>query len=213
MVFERTNVFPTPETEIANTPPPMSTYGFQKLSCEYFCKGAYEQYGLPSIIIRPFNCIGIGEGEVKVKEKVMQGNIKMLMSHVVPDLIYKTFVVGKNGKLPILGTGEQIRHYTYGGDIARAVRLAVENPRAINNDFNISSEVATSVKELAEIIWQLIHGNAPLKLDHLEAYPYDVQIRSPDVTKSREILGFECHAQLEETLLKIIDWVQECYKF
>ena len=63
MVFENTEVYPTPETEVAVCPPPMSTYGFQKLSCEYFCKGAFEQYGLPYTIIRPFNCVGAGEDE------------------------------------------------------------------------------------------------------------------------------------------------------
>ena len=46
-------------------PPPLSTYGFQKLSSEYFAKGAYEQYKLPYTIIRPFNCIGIGEKRAK----------------------------------------------------------------------------------------------------------------------------------------------------
>ena len=47
MVFESTNVYPTPENVLSKTPPPVSTYGFQKLACEYFCKGAWEQYKLP----------------------------------------------------------------------------------------------------------------------------------------------------------------------
>ena len=63
MVFEETNIYPTPEIEIKRCPPPSSTYGFQKLSSEYFAKGAWEQYGLPYSIIRPFNCVGIGEEE------------------------------------------------------------------------------------------------------------------------------------------------------
>ena len=61
MVFESTEVYPTPETEVKKCPPPLSTYGFQKLAAEYFCKGAHEQYGLPFTIIRPFNCVGVGE--------------------------------------------------------------------------------------------------------------------------------------------------------
>ena len=60
MVYESTEVFPTPEGEERRCPPPHSTYGFQKLACEYFAQGAWEQYKLPYTIIRPFNCIGIG---------------------------------------------------------------------------------------------------------------------------------------------------------
>ena len=62
MVFESATVFPTPEGAQITSPPPHSTYGFQKLACEYFARGAWEQYKLPYTIVRPFNCVGIGEG-------------------------------------------------------------------------------------------------------------------------------------------------------
>ena len=54
MVFESTSKYPTPETEVKTCPPPLSTYGFQKLAVEYFCKGAQEQYGLRCTVIRHF---------------------------------------------------------------------------------------------------------------------------------------------------------------
>src|SRR5262245_53374992 len=61
MVFECAAVWPTPEGEQRRCPPPSSTYGFQKLTTEYYAQGAWEQYRLPYTIIRPFNCVGIGE--------------------------------------------------------------------------------------------------------------------------------------------------------
>ena len=61
MVFENATLFPTPESHLHQCPPPSSTYGFQKLACEYFAQGAWEQYELPYTIVRPFNCVGIGE--------------------------------------------------------------------------------------------------------------------------------------------------------
>ena len=61
MVYESTSTYPTPEGEQLKCPPPLSTYGFQKLAIEYFAKGAWEQHKLPYTIMRPFNCIGIGE--------------------------------------------------------------------------------------------------------------------------------------------------------
>ena len=73
MVFESTKIYPTPEGEQLKCPPPLSTYGFQKLAVEYFAKGAWEQYKLPYTIIRPFNAVGIGEKERLEMLKFYQG--------------------------------------------------------------------------------------------------------------------------------------------
>ena len=86
MVFENTNKWPTEELHLSESPPPSSTYGFQKLSCEYFAKGAWEQYNLPYTIVRPFNCIGVGEEEAIGEHEITSGNVKLTLSHVVPDL-------------------------------------------------------------------------------------------------------------------------------
>ncbi|KKN36899.1 hypothetical protein LCGC14_0769090 [marine sediment metagenome] len=211
MVFECTSVYPTPEEERFHCPPPLSTYGFQKLASEYFCKGAFEQYGLPFTIIRPFNCIGVGEGEATNANQVSHGNVRMLMSHVVPDLIYKSLTIKPSDKLPILGSGKQIRHYTHGRDIAEAVKIAMESPEAINEDFNVSSDRPISVEELATMIWKMIHGDVLCRLEHLEPFEYDVQIRSPDVSKMRERLGFECKRDVEQSLPEIIEWIRKYY--
>ncbi len=127
MVFESTKQFPSAEGEQFKCPPPLSTYGFQKLACEYFAKGAYEQYSLPYTIIRPFNAIGIGEKRAKVETEVLSGNIKLAMSHVVPDLVQK--VLKGQDPIHILGSGSQIRHYTYAGDLARGIRLCIESDK------------------------------------------------------------------------------------
>ncbi len=76
MVFESAKKFPTPEGEQLKSPPPLSTYGFQKLACEYFAKGAWEQYELPYTIIRPFNCIGIGEKRALCDKEIPFGQHK-----------------------------------------------------------------------------------------------------------------------------------------
>jgi UDP-glucose 4-epimerase len=207
MVFENTNVYPTPEQEIETCAPPASTYGFQKLASEYFCKGAYEQYNLPYTIIRPFNCVGIGEEEAVGEEVVMSGNIKMLMSHVLPDLIHKALLLNSNDLLPILGDGSQVRHYTNGKDIARGIRTALESERAVNEDFNISSPEATTVAELAEIVWHKIHGTK-LGFEHCQPFEYDVQVRSPDVNKAREVLGFETEISLDDSVEEVIKWMR-----
>ena len=62
MVFESTDHWPSDEGDERKIPPPLSSYGFQKLAVEYFATAAWDQYQLPYTIVRPFNCVGIGEG-------------------------------------------------------------------------------------------------------------------------------------------------------
>lgn len=206
MVFECCHEYPSKEGYELSCPPPLSTYGFQKLACEYFAKGAWEQYKLPYTIIRPFNCIGTGEQRAKNEKEILSGNVKLAMSHVVPDLVQKVY----KGQRPlhILGSGEQIRHYTYGGDLAEGIRLCVESEKAVNEDFNLSTPVSTTVKELAQMIWQKINGDEPFSFISDPPYQYDVQKRVPDVSKAREILGFSANTDLSATLDEVIPWIQ-----
>ena len=206
MVFENALVFPTPEGEQKRCPPPSSTYGFQKLACEYFAQGAREQYGLPFTILRPFNCVGIGESRARSGEKVPSGNLTLALSHVVPDLVQK--VIKGQDPLHILGDGTQRRHYTYGGDLARGICMAIEDPRALNEDFNLSIATPTSVMELAQVIWRKVNGDRPLKTVSDPPYSYDVQRREPDVAKARKILGFESTTPLGTVLDEVIPWIR-----
>ena len=207
MVFEGTDLFPTPEGEQRRCPPPASTYGFQKLATEYFASGAHQQYGLPYTIVRPFNCIGIGERRATYDREVLSGNVRLALSHVVPDLVQK--VLKGQDPLRLLGDGRQVRHYTYGGDLARGIRLAVESPDALNEDFNLSTDRSTTVLELAGTIWRMIRGDEPLRIESDPPYPHDVRRRVPSVEKARRVLGFEASTGLEEALAEIIPWVRE----
>jgi nucleoside-diphosphate-sugar epimerase len=207
MVFENAAVWPTPEGEQRRCPPPGSTYGFQKLATEYYVQGAWEQYRLPYTIIRPFNCVGIGERRAVCEKDVLSGNVKLAMSHVVPDLIQK--VLKGQDPLRILGDGSQVRHYTYGADLARGMRLCIERPEAINEDFNLSTEVSTTVLELARLIWEKLRPGEPFRYRSDPPYPYDVQKRVPDVSKAARLLGFRAATPLGEVLDAVIPWVRQ----
>ena len=208
MVYESATEFPTPEGAQLTSPPPISTYGFQKLASEYFARGAWEQYRLPYTIIRPFNCVGIGERRALRDHDVMSGNVKLAMSHVVPDLAQK--VLKGQDPLHVLGDGTQVRHYTYGGDLAHGIRLCVESEAALNDDFNISTAESTTVSELAAAIWAKCKGpDVALSLVHDPPYAHDVQLRTPDVHKARERLGFEATTTLDQMLDEVIPWIRE----
>jgi len=205
MVFESTGHWPSAEGDERRIPPPLSSYGFQKLAVEYFAKAAWDQHKLPYTIVRPFNCVGIGEGRALGDVEVPSGNVTLAMSHVVPDLVQK--IVKGQDPLHLLGTGDQIRHYTYGGDLARGIVTCMSSEAAYNNDFNLSTAESTSVRELAEAIWQKIKGDAPLTIVHDPAYEYDVQRRVPSVDKARDVLGFECTTSLDDMLDEVIPWI------
>lgn len=210
MVYESTTVYPTPEGAELTSPPPLSTYGFQKLSTEYFARGAYEQFQLPYTIVRPFNCVGVGEKRALTDKEIYSGNVKLAMSHVVPDLIQKT-LKGQD-PLHILGEGNQVRHYTYGGDLARGIRMCIEDEKALNEDFNISTETSTTVLELAEMIWGKINPDKPFNYVSDKPFEYDVQKRVPDTAKAKKILGYEAPKGLDEMLDELIPWIQEQIK-
>ncbi len=211
MVFESTSHWPSVEGDERKVPPPLSSYGFQKLAVEYFARAAWDQYHVPFTIVRPFNCVGTGESRALGDVEVDSGNVKLAMSHVVPDLVQK--VLKGQDPLHILGEGDQVRHYTYGGDLARGIVDAVESNAARNDDFNLSTAESTTVLELAELIWTKVKGqDVPFRHVSDPGFEHDVQKRIPDVEKARRVLGFEATTTLSVMLDEVIPWIDQAIK-
>jgi nucleoside-diphosphate-sugar epimerase len=207
MVFESADSWPSYEGQEREVPPPLSSYGFQKLAVEYFAHAAFDQYGIPYTIVRPFNCVGVGEGRALGDVEVLSGNVKLAMSHVVPDVVQK--VLKGQDPLHILGDGSQVRHYTYGGDLARGIAIAIEHPDALNDDFNLSTAKSTTVLELAELIWKKIRGEGvPFRYVSDDPFEHDVQKRVPATEKAKRVLGFEATTSLSDMLDEVIPWVE-----
>ena len=207
MVFESSDIFPTKEEDLFKIPPPISSYGFQKLAVEYFARSAFSQYGLEFSIARPFNCVGIGEVKTKTEKKLTESSSKLALSHVVPDLILKT--LQGTDSIEILGSGNQIRHYTYGEDLAKGICLLLEHPNAKNEDFNLSTAQSTTVLELAEIIWKKIRKDEEFKFTCVDPFEFDVQKRIPSTDKAKKLLGFEATTTIDEMLDIVIPWIEK----
>jgi UDP-glucose 4-epimerase len=208
MVYESVKVFPTPEGAELTSPPPISSYGFQKLATEYFARAAFKEFEIPYTIIRPFNCVGVGESKSNFGPSANSRNSSkaLLMSHVIPDIIVK--ILNKQDPLRLLGDGEQVRCYTYGGDIAVGIRKCIEKLEAVNQDFNISTNESLNVNQLAQIIWSKMVPRKKLKLEYDKPFEHDVQYRVPDTTKAKTILGFEAKTSLSDALDEVIPWVK-----
>ena len=211
MVFESTDRWPSAEGDELKVPPPISSYGFQKLAVEFFARAAWDQYKLPYTIVRPFNCVGIGESRALGDVEIPSGNVQLAMSHVVPDLVQK--ILKGQDPLHLLGDGSQVRHYTYGGDLARGIAECVERPEALNEDFNISTATGHTVLQLAEIIWGKIKGpDVEFRYVSDTPFEHDVQKRVPSVEKAERVLGFRADTTLEDMLDEVIPWIDNAIK-
>lgn len=205
MVFESADFWPSAEGDERRIPPPLSSYGFQKLAVEYFARAAWDQYELPYTIVRPFNCVGTGEARALGEVEVLSGNVRLAMSHVVPDLIQK--IAKGQDPLHILGDGSQVRHYTYGADLAQGIVRAMEHPDALNEDFNLSTAESTNVLELAKLIWRKMKPDQAFRYVSDPPFEYDVQKRIPSVEKAKRILDFDATTSLSDMLDLVIPWV------
>ena len=197
MVFERAEMFPTPEDYLDSCPVPLSAYGFSKLTGEVYCRAAHEEHGLPYTICRPFNAYGPGEAP----------DAEPGIAHAVPDLIAK--VLSGQRPLEIFGSGEQTRTLTHVQDIADGIVTAMGSPAGLNEDFNISASRELTIAEIAGIVWEAC-GRDPqdLELEHLPSFQVDVQRRWPSVAKAHELLGWQARIDVEEGIAQTVDWLR-----
>ena len=162
------------------------TYAVSKLAGEYLAHSYFDEMGLPTAVIRPFNIYGpnqVGSGA-----------------------IHHFTVRGLAGdELIIHGDGSQIRAWCYIDDIVAAVLEILESPNAIGQAFNIGNprSVCTTY-DLALRIRRLTGNRSPLVFRPL--HYSDVEIRIPDITKSRELLSWEPQVDLDEGLERTLEW-------
>jgi UDP-glucose 4-epimerase len=198
MVFERAELFPTPEDYLPQCPVPASAYGFSKLTGEVYCRAAHAEHGLPYTICRPFNAYGPGE----------RPDDEPGIAHAVPDLIKKT--LSGQRPLEIFGSGEQTRTLTHVDDIAAGIVAAMSSPAGLNEDFNISAARELTVAEIARIVWEAC-GEDPdaFALKHLPSFAVDVPRRWPSVEKARKLLGWQAQIDLEDGIAQTVRWLRE----
>jgi len=198
MVFERAELFPTPEDYLPQCPVPRSAYGFSKLTGEVYCRAAHEEHDLPFTIVRPFNAYGPGE----------LPDAEPGIAHAVPDLINK--VLSGQRPLQIFGSGEQTRTLTHVDDIAEGLVCAMSSPAGLNEDFNISASRELTVAEIAAIVWEAC-GEDPdeLELEHLPTFEVDVQRRWPSVEKAKRLLDWEARIDAEEGIAATVRWLRD----
>jgi len=200
MVYESTNKFPSKEEDIKKIPPPLSPYGFSKLSGEWYCQAFAQQYGLKYSICRPFNAYGINETPGR----------EIGYAHVIPDLVKK--ILSGQYPLELLGDGQQTRCFTHVSDLAKGIITVMESEKAINQDFNLANPQEIKIIDLAKILWELCEIKKPFKVKFVKSFQFDIQRRVSDISKSKKLLNWRAEIKMEDGLKEVASWLQKKIK-
>ena len=179
-----------PLIETATVCEPATVYGAAKLAGEHYAKAYWQTYGLPTIVVRPFNTYGPREHT--------SGDL----AEVIPRFVIRVL----NGLPPVIfGTGENGRDFTYVTETARGIALAASCDALVGRAVNIAYGEMVTVRQLAEAIARLC-GRPGLQPRFIEPRPGDVRALQADTRLAREILGFSAGVKFEEGLRRYIDW-------
>ncbi|MGD9580983.1 MAG: NAD-dependent epimerase/dehydratase family protein [Vampirovibrionia bacterium] len=165
------------------------TYSVSKLTGEHFSHAYYNEFKLPTVTVRPFNIYGPGQ--------IGEGAIHHFVKRAIA-----------NEDLVVHGDGSQIRAWCYVDDIVEGIFLALEKPEAIGQAFNIGNTTSTvTVFDLAERIIRLAKADSTITFKPI-TYS-DIEIRIPNIDKAKELLGYEPKVNLDEGILRTIDWYKK----
>lgn len=200
MVFESATRFPTSEADLVKIPPPVSAYGFSKLSGEWYCHSFWDQYQLPFSIGRPFNAYGINEFPER----------EVGYAHVIPDIVRK--IITNQYPLQLLGNGEQSRCFTHVSDIASGVIAISLHEKGKNEDFNIGSDREIKMVDLARDIWEIMEMDKPFKVEFVKGFQFDIKRRVPNVDKVGKLINWKPKVRFEDGLKEVILWLKNQQK-
>ena len=169
---------------------PSTVYGAAKLAGEYYSKAYQQAYGLPALVVRPFNAYGPREHT--------QGEL----AEVIPRFIIRLL----NEKPPIIfGNGEAGRDFTYVTEVAAGLAAAGDCDALIGATVNIAFGRIVTVRRVAELLARMV-GRPNLRPEFLEPRPGDVMSLHADVRRAQELLRFSAKIDIETGLARYLEW-------
>ena len=172
------------------TPQPLSPYAAAKLVGEYYCQVWSRTYGFETVSLRYFNVFGPRQDPGSQYSGVISRFIDSLMT----------------GKTPVIyGDGEQSRDFTYISNVVEANLRAAETTRGIGEVINVATGERATLNHLLDVLKELT-GKTDVEPEYREQRVGDVRHSLADITRARELLGYEPTIGLEEGLRKTIEW-------
>ena len=167
-------------------------YQITKLLGELYCNFFYNHYRLPIAIARYFNVYGPGE-------------IPGAYRNVIPNFIYWAL---HQQKLPITGTGEETRDFTFVDDIIDGtLRLGVI-PEAVGDAFNLASETETKVIDIANMVNEITGNRNGVEFRPRRDWD-KITRRQASIEKAKRVLGYEPGTEMKEGIKRTYDWIME----
>jgi len=162
------------------------TYAVSKLADEHFGLAYCKEFGMPVTVVRPFNVYGPGQ--------LGEGALSIFIQRAL-----------RNTPIEIHGDGTQIRAWLYVDDMVEGVTRALEAPEAVGESFNIgNSRAVTTIFGLAQTVTRILGSTSEIRFS--DRHVADVELRVPDVTKARELLGFTSEVGLDEGIPRTADY-------
>lgn len=199
-VYGKNPVVPFSETSdlvIGNPDVKRWAYAISKMFEEQLLFACHERYGIDVVLLRFFGGYGPNQNLTW-----WGGPQSVFINSALDD-----------EEIPLHGDGQQTRSFTHVSDHVDGIIRCVESPRANNLVFNIGNTREITIDGLARLIWRLVRGDEPARI---RLIPYetfgryeDVRRRIPDITRARELLGFEPRVDLETGLRETIRWQVE----
>ncbi len=181
---------PTPETK----PPSLaSVYALSKFDQERLCLMLGRAYNIPTVALRFFNAYGPRQA----LSNPYTGVLAIFASRLL------------NGNAPrIFEDGLQQRDFVSVYDVAQACRLALENPAAAGEVFNVGSGNAYTIRELAERIASVL-GKDYLQPEITGKYRVgDIRHCFADIDKARRVIGYAPRVALDDGMAELAEWLQ-----
>ena len=204
MVYECSEP-PHKEEDFNDLITPKTDYGLSKVVGERLSMAFEEQYGIDYTIWRPFNVF------VPHEKSEIYGE-----SHVFADFLKKILIEQQN-PMDIFGSGEQVRAFTWVGDVARGIANYSFDDRTANEAYNLANTDPITMKELANNIFDIgkdlgiIEGEDVLEFNTTRPPKDDVKTRIPSADKAKEHLGWEAVVPLDESLQTCVEYLPEMY--
>ncbi|BAY90321.1 MULTISPECIES: NAD-dependent epimerase/dehydratase family protein [unclassified Tolypothrix] len=171
-------------------PRPVSPYGITKLAAERLCGLYHKNFGVPFVSLRYFTVYGPRQR---------------------PDMAFHKFFKAAlaDEAIPVFGDGQQTRDFTFVNDAVAANLAAATAPNAIGEIFNIGGGSRVVLAEVLATMEEII--GKPIKRNHIEKAMGDARHTAADVSKAREILGYQPKVSLKEGLTQEWHWIKALY--
>jgi UDP-glucose 4-epimerase len=171
---------------------PTTPYGASKLAGEAYARSYYLTFGLPVVIVRPFNTYGPREHLEGVYGEVIPRFVLRVINHLSP---------------LIFGDGQQTRDFTEVTDIVRGIILAAECETLIGETVNIAAGQEVSINEVAQIVIETLQDGRIVPL-HMEPRPGDVRRHYADISKAQRVLRFKPEIGIVPGIQNYVRWVR-----